>query len=146
MKIIEVCAAIIIDNNKILLTQRGYGEYKDKWEFPGGKIEENETKEETIIREIKEELDASIKVEKFLTKVEYDYTSFYLKMDYTSFYLKMNVFIASLTSSHLLFKEHESYKWIDISELNDLDALDLLPADRLIIPYLKDYLNSKKNN
>ena len=137
MKIIEVCAAIIINNNKILLTQRGYGEYKDKWEFPGGKIEENETKEETIIREIKEELDASIKIEKFLTKVEYDYTSFYLKM---------NVFIASLTSSHLLFKEHESYKWIDISELNDLDALDLLPADRLIIPYLKDYLNSKKNN
>lgn len=135
MKIIEVCAAIIINNNKILLTQRGYGEYKDKWEFPGGKIEENETKEETIIREIKEELDASIKVEKFLTKVEYDYTSFYLNM---------NVFIASLTSSHLLFKEHESYKWIDISELNDLDALDLLPADRLIIPYLKDYLNSKK--
>ena len=137
MKIIEVCAAIIINNNKILLTQRGYGEYKDKREFPGGKIEENETKEETIIREIKEELDASIKVEKFLTKVEYDYTSFYLKM---------NVFIASLTSPHLLFKEHESYKWIDISELNDLDALDLLPADRLIIPYLKDYLNSKKNN
>lgn len=137
MKIIEVCAAIIINNNKILLTQRGYGEYKDKWEFLGGKIEENETKEETIIREIKEELDASIKVEKFLTKVEYDYTSFYLKM---------NVFIASLTSSHLLFKEHESYKWIDISELNDLDALNLLPADRLIIPYLKDYLNSKKNN
>ena len=137
MKIIEVCAAIIINNNKILLTQRGYGEFKDKWEFPGGKIEENETKEETIIREIKEELDASIKVEKFLTKVEYDYTSFYLKM---------NVFITSLTSSHLLFKEHESYKWIDVSELNDLDALDLLPADRLIIPYLKDYLNSKKNN
>ncbi len=137
MKIIEVCAAIIINNNKILLTQRGYGEYKDKWELPGGKIEENETKEETIIREIKEELDATIKVEKFLTKVEYDYTSFYLKM---------NVFITSLTSSHLLFKEHESYKWIDISELNDLDALDLLPADRLIIPYLKDYLNSKKNN
>lgn len=137
MKIIEVCAAIIINNNKILLTQRGYGEYKDKWEFPGGKIEDNETKEETIIREIKEELDASIKVEKFLTKVEYDYTSFYLKM---------NVFITSLTSSHLLFKEHESYKWIDISELNDLDALDLLPADRLIIPYLKDYLNSKKSN
>ena len=64
MKIIEVCAAIIINNNKILLTQRGYGEYKDKWEFPGGKIEENETKEETIIREIKEELDATIKVEK----------------------------------------------------------------------------------
>ena len=137
MKIIEVCAAIIINNNKILLTQRGYGEYKDKWEFPGGKIEENETKEETIIREIKEELDATIKVEKFLTKVEYDYTSFYLKM---------NVFIASLTSSHLLFKEHESYKWIDVSELNALDALDLLPADRLIIPYLKDYLKSKKNN
>ena len=107
MKIIEVCAAIIINNNKILLTQRGYGEYKDKWEFPGGKIEESETKEETIIREIKEELDASIKVEKFLTKVEYDYTSFYLKM---------NVFITSVTSSHLLVREHESAKWIDISE------------------------------
>ena len=139
MKKLQIAVGIIRnENNEIFITRRAADAHMaNKLEFPGGKIEENETKEETIIREIKEELDASIKVEKFLTKVEYDYTSFYLKM---------NVFIASLTSSHLLFKEHESYKWIDVSKLNNLDTLDLLPADRLIIPYLKDYLNSLKNN
>ena len=135
MKEIEVCAAVIIKENKFLLTQRGYGTYKDKWEFPGGKIEENETKEETIIREIKEELDADILVDHYLCKVEYDYTTFYLKM---------NVFCASLKTNHLVFKEHESYKWVSFDELNDLDKIDLLPADRLVIPFLKEYL--KANN
>ena len=81
MKEIEVCAAVIIKDKKILLTQRGYGEYKDKWEFPGGKIEKDESKEDAIKREIKEELDASIKIDNFLCKVEYDYTTFYLKMN-----------------------------------------------------------------
>ena len=135
MKEIEVCAAVIIKENKFLLTQRGYGTYKDKWEFPGGKIEENETKEETIIREIKEELDTDILVDHYLCKVEYDYTTFYLKM---------NVFCASLKTNHLVFKEHESYKWVSFDELNDLDTIDLLPADRLVIPFLKEYL--KANN
>ena len=92
MKEIEVCAAVIIKNKKILLTQRGYGEYKDKREFPGGKIEKDESKEEAIKREIREELDASIKVDNFLCKVEYDYTTFYLMM---------NVFCVSLEDEHI---------------------------------------------
>lgn len=133
-KVIEVCAAVIINENKILLTQRGYGEYKDKWEFPGGKIEQNETKEETIKREIKEELNVDINVDHTLCKVEYDYTSFYLKM---------NVFCVSLKTNTIVFKEHESYKWIEFSDLKELDQIDLLPADRLVVPYLKKYLTLK---
>ena len=131
MKEIEVCAAVIIKDEKILLTQRGYGEYKDKWEFPGGKIEKDESKEDTIKREIKEELDASIKVDNFLCKVEYDYTAFYLKM---------NVFCVSLEDEHIIFKEHESYKWISFDGLDDVKKLDLLPADNLVISYLKKYI------
>ena len=131
MKEIEVCAAVIIKDKKILLTQRGYGEYKDKWEFPGGKIEKDESKEEAIKREIKEELDASIKVGNFLCKVEYDYTAFFLKM---------NVFCVSLKNEHIIFKEHESYKWISFDDLDDVKKLDLLPADNLVISYLKKYI------
>ena len=131
MKEIEVCAAVIIKNKKILLTQRGYGEYKDKWEFPGGKIEKDESKEDAIKREIKEELDASIKVDNFLCKVEYDYTTFYLKM---------NVFCISLEDEHIIFKEHESYKWISFDDLDDVKKLELLPADNLVISYLKKYI------
>ena len=131
MKEIEVCAAVIIKDKKILLTQRGYGEYKDKWEFPGGKIEKDESKEDAIIREIKEELDASIKVDNFLCKVEYDYTAFYLKM---------NVFCVSFEDEHIIFKEHESYKWISFNYLDDVKKLDLLPADNLVISYLKKYI------
>ena len=131
MKEIEVCAAVMIKDKKFLLTQRGYGKYKDKWEFPGGKIEKDESKEDAIKREIKEELDASIKVDNFLCKVEYDYTTFYLKM---------NVFCVSLEDEHIIFKEHESYKWISFNDLDDVKKLDLLPADNLVIPYLKKYI------
>ncbi len=135
MKTINVVAAAIIHDNKLLLTERGYGNFKDKWEFPGGKIEENETMEDAIIREIKEELDAKITPKKYLCKVEYDYGNFYLIM---------NVFICSLDSENLNFKEHEAAKWIDLKKLDsDVSSLDLLPADVLVIPYLKDYL---KNN
>lgn len=131
MKEIEACAAVIIKDKKILLTQRGYGEYKDKWEFPGGKIEKDESKEDAIKREIKEELDASIKVDNFLCKVEYGSTAFYLKM---------NVFCVSLEDEHIIFKEHESYKWISFDDLDDVKKLDLLPADNLVISYLKKYI------
>ena len=131
MKEIEVCAAVVIKDKKILLTQRGYGEYKDKREFPGGKIEKDESKEDAIKREIKEELDASIKVDNFLCKVEYNYTAFYLKM---------NVFCVSLENEHIIFKEHESYKWINFNDLDDVKKLDLLPADNLVISYLKKYI------
>ena len=131
MKIVNVVAAIIVKNDLIFITQRGYGEYKDKREFPGGKIEKDESKEEAIKREIKEELDASIKIDNFLCKVEYDYTTFYLKM---------NVFCVSLEDEHIIFKEHESYKWINFNDLDDVKKLDLLPADNLVISYLKKYI------
>lgn len=81
MKNIKVVAAIIIDNNKIFATQRGYGDFKDGWEFPGGKIEKGETPEEALIREIKEELDTTINVNKKIDTVEYDYPNFHLSMD-----------------------------------------------------------------
>ena len=78
MKTIKVVAAIIIDNGKVFATQRGYGEFKDGWEFPGGKIEEGETAREAIVREIREELDTEIQVEELLDTVEYDYPKFHL--------------------------------------------------------------------
>ena len=81
MKTIKVVAAIIIDNRKVFATQRGYGEFKDGWEFPGGKIEEGETAREAIVREIREELDTEIQVEELLDTVEYDYPKFHLSMD-----------------------------------------------------------------
>lgn len=81
MKTIKVVAAIIIDNGKVFATQRGYGEFKDGWEFPGGKIEEGETAREAIVREIREELDTEIQVEEFLDTVEYDYPKFHLSME-----------------------------------------------------------------
>lgn len=79
-KTVKVAAAIIKDKNRIFTTQRGYGEFKDGWEFPGGKIEENETPEEALVREIKEELDTTITVEELIDIVEYDYPNFYLSM------------------------------------------------------------------
>ena len=81
MKNIKVVAAIMIENNKIFATQRGYGDFKDGWEFPGGKIEKGETPEEALIREIKEELDTTINVNKKIDTVEYDYPNFHLSMD-----------------------------------------------------------------
>ena len=80
-KTIHVAAAVIHRGDEIFVTQRGYGEYKDWWEFPGGKVENGETPEEALVREIREELDTSIEVEEFLTTVEYDYPAFHLTMD-----------------------------------------------------------------
>ena len=103
MKNIKVVAAIIIDNNKIFATQRGYGDFKDGWEFPGGKIEKGETPEEALIREIKEELDTTINVNKKIDTVEYDYPNFHLSMD---------CFICNILEGDLVLKEHESSKWL----------------------------------
>lgn len=127
MKKINVVAAIIIKDNKIFVTQRGYGEFKDKWEFPGGKIEENETPTNALIREIKEELDASISVNEFLCDVEYDYETFHLSM---------KCFICSLNNLHLELLEHENAKWV---KLEELDNIDFLPADI----YVKNALFNK---
>ena len=125
MKTIHVVAAIIREGEKLFATQRGYGEYKDKWEFPGGKVEENETPEDALIREIKEELDADITVSGFLTTVEYDYPEFHLSMD---------CFLAELKEgSSLSLKEHEAAKWLSRDELG---SVDWLPADLTVIELL----------
>lgn len=127
MKTIRVVAAIILDGNRIFATQRGYGEFKDGWEFPGGKIEEGESPEKAIAREIKEELDADIIVGDLLTTVEYDYPKFHLSMD---------CFWAELTpSSDMKLLEHEAAKWLTIDEI---DTVDWLPADIEVTKCIKE--------
>ena len=130
MKKIEVVAAIIKKNNKYFVTQRGYGDYKDWWEFPGGKIEEGETPEEALIREIKEELDADIIIDKYLCTVEHDYPKFHIKMD---------CYMCSLVSDEIVLKEHEAAKWLPIDEL---DSINLLPIDVKIADYMKKNYNN----
>ncbi len=125
MKTIKVVAAIIKKDNLIFATQRGYGEFKDKWEFPGGKIEENETKEEALAREIKEELNASISIDSFIKQIEYDYPSFHLVMD---------VYFCHLNNPHIELIEAENAKWLKIEEIYDLDWL---PADFELLQYIK---------
>ena len=127
MKIINVVAAIIVRDRKILATQRGYGEYKDGWEFPGGKIEPGESPEDALVREISEELDASIEVVDCLTTVEHDYSDFHLSM---------KCFFASLKDdSHLKLLEHEASCWLSFDELDDVDWL---PADIKVVEALKE--------
>lgn len=127
MKTIRVVAAIIRDGDRIFATQRGYGDFKDGWEFPGGKIEEGESPEKAIVREIKEELDAIIIVGDLLTTVEYDYPQFHLSMD---------CFWAELApDSHLKLLEHEAAKWLLIE---DVDSVDWLPADIQVVNAIKD--------
>lgn len=127
MKVIEVAAAIIMHNNKFLITQRGYGEYKDYWEFPGGKLENGETGESALIREIKEELDADIEIISYLNTIEHDYPSFHLIM---------HNYICKFKNEHIKLLEHESMKYITIEEI---DNFNFLPADRKIFPELKKY-------
>ena len=112
MKTVRVVAAIIIENGKVFATQRGYGEFKDGWEFPGGKIEPGETPEEAIVREIKEELDTEVEVIELLDTVEYDYPNFHLSM---------GCFICKIKSGDLVLKEHEAAKWLtkDTQEIMD---------------------------
>ena len=128
MKIIRVVAAIIIDNKKVFATQRGYGEFKDGWEFPGGKIENDETPEEAIVREIKEELDTEIKAVELLDTVEYDYPKFHLSMD---------CFVCKIKSGNLVLKEHEAAKWLTNETLN---SVEWLPADQGLVEKIGAYL------
>ena len=122
MKTVHVVAAIIRRDDKILATQRGYGEYKDGWEFPGGTINEGETPEEAIAREIKEELDADINVGDLLVTVEHDYKDFHLSMQ---------CFWAELKEdSHIELLEHEAAKWLSMNELN---SVEWLPADVKVV-------------
>lgn len=120
-KTIRVVAAIIRKDNRIFATQRGYGAYKDWWEFPGGKIESGETPETALIREIEEELGVIIDVDEFLTTVEYDYPEFHLSMD---------CFWCSIKEGKLTLLEHEAARWLP---LDDLRQVRWLPADVLVI-------------
>ena len=128
MKVIRVVAAIIIHDGKILATQRGYGEFKDGWEFPGGKIEQGETPEEALIREIREELDSEIEVGELFDTVEYDYPQFHLSMD---------CFLCKLQKGKLVLKEHEAAKWLSREQL---DSVEWLPADKGLIGKLYNIL------
>ena len=107
-KKINVVAAVIRKGNTVFATQRGYGDYKDWWEFPGGKIEQGETPEEALIREIKEELDTEISVDSFITAVEYDYPDFHIHME---------CFWCSIIKGGLTLLEHEAAKWVSIYDL-----------------------------
>lgn len=117
MKTVEVVAAIIIKDGRVFATQRGYGEFKDGWEFPGGKIEPGESRKEALVREIKEELDADIRVGSLLETVEYDYPAFHLSM---------HCFFCELISEDIVLKEHEDARWLSEKELG---TVDWLPAD-----------------
>lgn len=126
LKRIEVVAAIIHDaEGRIFATQRGYGEFKDGWEFPGGKMEAGETPEEALRREIWEELETRIEVERLVETVEYDYPQFHLTM---------HCFLCRVESGRLELKEHEAARWL---EKEDLYEVDWLPADLQIIDKLK---------
>lgn len=128
LKTVNVAAAVIRDGERILATQRGYGDYKDFWEFPGGKLEPGETPQEALKREIREELDAVIEVGDFLAAIEYDYPKFHLHMD---------CFWATVAAGNLTLKEHEAARWL---RRNELDGVLWLPADRTILRLLKDSL------
>lgn len=129
-KVLEVVAALIVKEGKILATQRGYGEFKGKWEFPGGKIEEDELDEPALIREIKEELNADINIIDFLKTIQYDYPKFHLVMHTYICTLKNDIEFVKHNEKEL---EHENMIWLDKTEL---DSLDWLPAD---IEAVKEY-------
>ena len=136
MKSIKVTAAVIksVNNNGepcIFATQRGYGEYKDWWEFPGGKVETGESSEEALQREIREELDSEIRIEKYLTSVEYDYPSFHLSMD---------CFWCSLQSGSLTLLEHEASRWLTRENMREVNWL---PADICILDEIEKELSKE---
>ena len=130
MKTIRVVAAIIKTVNEngepiVFATQRGYGDFKGGWEFPGGKIEEGETPQEALVREIKEELETEIAVGELIDTIEYDYPTFHLSMD---------CFWAEIVSGDLVLTEHEAAKWLTKEELN---SVEWLPADITLIDKIK---------
>lgn len=125
MKTVHVVAAIIVHDNKIFTTQRGYGEWNGGWEFPGGKVEQGETREQALRREIKEELNTAIEVRELFDTVEYDYPKFHLLMD---------CFICKIISGNLELREHQAAKWL---AKDTLDCVDWLPADLELIQKIK---------
>ena len=128
MKTVEVVAAIIRRGNEVFATQRGYGDFKDFWEWPGGKVEPGETRVEALIREIREELDAEIRVDRFFHTVDWDYPQFHLTM---------HCYICTLQSAALHLNEHEAARWLRAS---DLSSVHWLPADLALLPLLEKEL------
>lgn len=126
MKTIEVVAAIIKRGNEILATQRGYGEFEGGWEFPGGKVEPGESPEGAVVREIQEELDVAVAVERLITTVEYDYPTFHLVM---------HCYLSHVAAGELKLLEHSAAKWLT---RETLDSVDWLPADVAVIDAIKD--------
>ncbi|NLK95285.1 MAG: (deoxy)nucleoside triphosphate pyrophosphohydrolase [Clostridiales bacterium] len=128
MKVVEVVAAIIKKEDKIFITRRGYGEFIDMWEFPGGKVEKGESREEALHREIKEELELEIKNLEFLTTVDYDYSNFHLTM---------HCYFCEIAGGELKLNAHNDAKWIALSEL---DSPKWVPADVLVAQQIKSRL------
>lgn len=126
MRQIEVVAAIIVKDHKVFATQRGYGEWKDFWEFPGGKIDAGETPEEALCREIKEELDTEIAVGELFTTINYDYPTFHITM---------HCYLCTIENGSLTLLEHEAAKWLSLEQL---DSVTWLPADLLVIAELQN--------
>ena len=129
MKTVKVVAAVLRSGDKIFATQRGYGDFKDGWEFPGGKIEEGETPQQALIREIREELNTDIEVGELIETVEYDYPTFHLSMD---------CFWCTLVSEKLELLEHEAAKWLAKEEL---DSVDWLAADKGLVETIRNSMN-----
>ena len=123
-KHIEVVAAIIVRDGRIFATQRGYGDWKDWWEFPGGKVEPGGSPEDALKREIREELATEIEVDELLTTVEYDYPKFHLTM---------HCYLCTIISGDLSLLEHEDARWL---ALDELDCVKWLPADKDVIEKL----------
>ena len=128
MKTVNVVAAVIVHDEKVYATERGYGEFKGGWEFPGGKIEKGETPEAALKREIEEELATKISVGQYLGTVEYDYPSFHLSM---------RCYVCTVTSGHLTLLVHMAARWLDKAHLNDVAWL---PADKTVVEWIKKYL------
>ena len=128
MKKIEVVAAIIVHEGKVFATQRGYGDFKGGWEFPGGKIEPGETPQEALKREILEELDTEISVGKLIDTIEYEYPNFHLSME---------CFLSEVISGELVLKEHEAARWLTKGQLNEVKWL---PADVTLIEKIRKIL------
>ena len=129
MKTINVVAAVIRKDNMVFATQRGYGEFKNGWKFPGGKVEVNATPEEEIVREIHEELETKIIVDEYLHTIEYDYPAFHLSM---------KCYLCHVAEGDLVLMEHEAAKWLT---KDTLASVEWLPADQKLIPLIEKKLN-----
>lgn len=134
MKTINVVAALIVHDGRIFATQRGYGDWKGWWEFPGGKVEPGEAPQDALVREIREELATDIRVERYVTTVEWDYPSFHLSM---------RCYLCSVVSGSLTLLEHEAAAWLDKEHLR---SVEWLPADSGIIPEIESLLEDFSGN